>query len=912
MSERTPPTNQSYEVKGTVRLADGSPAVSIEVSAFDQDLRSEQLLGRTQTNARGVYAIQYSAERFQKREKGSADLVVKAFSADGSLLVTSPVLFDASPSTEMDITVPAEARQPPSLFEKIEQALKPLLNGLTVRELEEDTRHQDLSFLAGETGFDKAVLARFVMAYRLAERSLSAEFWFVLLGGSFYQFSENQGLVDQLAAILGSLSSLDAAAVRKALARGFNEKEISQRFQKHIPAWVQAFLKFVAQHTVSAGAKPTFVKSALEHAGIRNSKKQEKFAWLFNEYKALTPELLKALEQDRSFKKSEIANLRTSFQLADLTRGDFSVVKAIKGKFRIRQPEQIPTLAIHPEEDWVRLVKAKHAAGELTLPFEFGDLVGRSKLSAAEAYGKTLARQFREAFPTMGFGGGLQRAMKNGGPRGLRQGRALAVFLRRHPDFDLLKSSVDDFMKTRSVPADRSLLRNEDFRSELKAVQRLFKLVPTLTFEATDALLADNLHSAQQIYRMGQSEFVRRYVGTAGFTDESARLAWNRAADTHAAVLTVVADLKALEAEGLPAVLKNNNAALSNFPNWNNLFKAGDLCECEHCQSVLSPAAYFADLLMFLKDRKSAKPGSTVKDILFGRRPDLGYIELNCANALTPFPYVDTVCEVLEDAVDDTDENDLVLVGFNAMPAGPGAKAAVATAFQDAFADQINAGKEQIKLGADFSLSQVSLSDPDRWVIHGDDVTYLLKKKAPSPNFFAEILRNTKTSAAELRAYPQYVNPKAYGRLRAAKYPMALALDLFPEGDPRRLEQRARSFALPFDLFAEEARAGFQKCHLQRWDLMRSLRGNAAPNDPSDGEIATEYFNISTDRSIPPPTNPSEPTDEKGIILTARADDGWQQIFWGEVGNVDWLATVTNASDPKLASTLGNVKKFLQ
>ena len=76
--------------------------------------------------------------------------------------------------------------------------------------------------------------------------------------------------------------------------------------------------------------KPTFVKSALEHAGIKNNKKQEKFARLFNEYKGLTPELLKALERDKSFKKSEIANLRTSFQLADLTRGDFSVVKAIK------------------------------------------------------------------------------------------------------------------------------------------------------------------------------------------------------------------------------------------------------------------------------------------------------------------------------------------------------------------------------------------------------------------------------------------------------------------------------------------------------------------------------------------------------------------------------------------------------
>ena len=159
-------------------------------------------------------------------------------------------------------------------------------------------------------------------------------------------------------------------------------------------------------------------------------------------------------------------------------------------------------------------------------------------------------------------------------------------------------------------------------------------------------------------------------------------------------------------------------------------------------------------------------------------------------------------------------------------------------------------------------------SDPDRWVVHGDDVTYLLKKKA-TPNFFAEILRNTKASAAELRAYPQYVNPKAYEKLREAKYPITL----------------------PFDLFAEEVRAAFQKTNLQRWDLMRTLRGAAAPNNPTDGEIAAEYFGISAD--------PPAAFDEKRLILVADATVAGQQAVWGETG-ADWLNTV------------GNVKNFLQ
>jgi hypothetical protein len=794
------------------------------VSTFDRDLRREQALGQSQTNNQGFYQIQYFARQLRRREKGSADLVVKAFASDGSLLAASPVLFNAPPHAEVDVTIPAEALQPPTLFEKIAQALAPLLGDLKVEELEEDKEHQDLSFLSGETGFEKHVLARFVLAHKLAGQGMRAEFWFVLLGGSFYEYAENQSLAEQLPTVLEALPALDAAAVRKSLVRGFNAQEIPAIFQANADAWVEAFLQFVASRIVSESAAPTFVKSALEHAGITEASRQEKFARLFNEHKALTPELLDKLEKDRSFNKAEIADLRTSFQLAALTQGDFSIAKMVKEAFGVRQPEQIRTLAKKSESEWVRLVAAKHAAGEITLPIEVSDIAGAGRLPEAEVYGRMLERRFREAFPTTAFAGGLERALHNGGTPGLRHAEALGRFLDRHADFELLNTPIDDFLKNRIHPEFRALAQNESFKQEVKAVQRVFKLAPT--FEATDALLADDLHSAQQVYRLGESEFVRRYAGRPGFTTESARLAWNRAADTHAAVLTVVADLKALDAEGLPLALQNDGEALATFPNWDNLFTAGDLCECEHCRSVLSPAAYFADLLMFLKDRKAKNSAQSVKDILFSRRPDLGFIELNCDNALTPLPYIDVVCEVLEDVVA-VGENDLELPGFTAMPADPvAAKAAVAAAF----------AAQSISLGADFSLSQVNPSDPDRWVAHGDDVTYLLKKKA-TPNFFAEILRNTKASAAELRAYPQYVNPKAYAKLREAKYPITL----------------------PFDLFAEEVRAAFQKTNLQRWDLMRTLRGTTAPNNPTDGEIAAEYFGISAD--------PLAAFDEKRLML---------------------------------------------
>lgn len=670
VQEQPAPEEIRFVVKGSIRLADSSPASAVMVSAFDRDLRNEQLLGQTQTDTKGFYQIAYSARQFRKQEKGSADLIIKAFAASGSLLAASPILFNAPSVAEVNLTIPAEVQRPSTLFEKIQQALQPLLEGLQIEELEQNEQHQDISFLAGETDFEKKDLARFAIAHKLAQQAIQPEFWFVLLGGSFYKYTEEQSLDEQLETILSSLSSIDAAAVRKALIRGFNQKEIAETFQENVDNWIEAFLQFAAKQTVKESTKPTFVKLAIEDAGIRDAEKQEKFAHLYNQSRAITPELLEALEQDPSFTKPEVDDLHTSFQLSDLTRGDFSVVKAIKEEFSVRQPNQIRLLAKTSEGEWVRLVTAKHATNEINLPFsnipsEARIVTEQVRLPEAEIYGKMLDRQFREAFPTTAFAGGLERALRNGGSHGLRQARALSRFLESHENFELLHTSVDDFLKDRVSPDFRELAENETFRLEVKAVQRVFKLAPT--FEATDALLADDLHSAQKIYRLGESEFVRNYGDRPGFTPETARLAWNRAADTHAAVLSIVADLKALEPEGLPLALKNNNAVLSTFPNWNNLFQTGDLCECESCRSVLSPAAYFADLLMFLKDRKAKNPTHTVKDILFDRRPDLGFLELNCDNALVPLPYVDVVCEVLENAVA-ADENDLELLGFTAIP----------------------------------------------------------------------------------------------------------------------------------------------------------------------------------------------------------------------------------------------------
>ncbi len=81
-------------------------------------------------------------------------------------------------------------------------------------------------------------------------------------------------------------------------------------------------------------------------------------------------------------------------------------------------------------------------------------------------------------------------------------------------------------------------------------------------------------------------------------------------------------------------------------PDWPELVQVVDFshCDCKHCRSILSPAAYLVDILEFVFELGAATE-------LNSRRPDIGELLLSCANTNTPLPHIDLVLEILEDAV---------------------------------------------------------------------------------------------------------------------------------------------------------------------------------------------------------------------------------------------------------------------
>ena len=206
---------------------------------------------------------------------------------------------------------------------------------------------------------------------------------------------------------------------------------------------------------------------------------------------------------------------------------------------------------------------------------------------------------------------------------------------------------------------------------ELDSVRRLVNY----GVEAAPVLKKANLTSSFAVSRMSKDAFVGKFAPEMG--EAEANRAHNRAM---AAVVhynnTAMIIRDAVRGSGLAIVdgtmgddgtdnkvhvPKDNNTKRPVPFNLEELFSESDTCECDHCSSVYSPAAYYVELLEFLRSGNmpfsldGGEPrrfDEAIEDTALGkllrRRPDLAELELTCENTNTVLPYIDLCNEVME------------------------------------------------------------------------------------------------------------------------------------------------------------------------------------------------------------------------------------------------------------------------
>lgn len=254
-------------------------------------------------------------------------------------------------------------------------------------------------------------------------------------------------------------------------------------------------------------------------------------------------------------------------------------------------------------------------------------------------YAVTLKQRSEAIFPAVA----LIASLKNSGRNPLQETAKLETFFDTHTDFKIHEDNVDLFLTEKAIQVD------DNTKAELKTLVRVQKL--TNDTAASTTLIENKLHTSTQLYFMGKDRIAalpKMEVKVANRIFESAKL-------QYAQVLGKLLHFSPKINAGTPAAISPQTYTkeelktfLGDIPDLEKLFGNLHYCECQHCQSLYSPSAYFVDLLRFLKTHNAVDISKNVKTILFERRPDLGNIKLNCENTNTPLPYIDLVCEILE------------------------------------------------------------------------------------------------------------------------------------------------------------------------------------------------------------------------------------------------------------------------
>lgn len=262
----------------------------------------------------------------------------------------------------------------------------------------------------------------------------------------------------------------------------------------------------------------------------------------------------------------------------------------------------------------------------------------------------------------------------------------VAKFLDNQPEFNMRQTSIHAALNHpkafSGIPlGSQSLVKSTVER--LAAVQQL-----STTPDAIPVLLKANVTSAFQVSSMPAETFVGAFEKRVG-VDEARQIHQHALRSRRRNEHALVTMLQTVRGSGIAAVdgfgtVESRKKLLSAKLNLavagdskghskekdpppvidlESMFGSMDYCECKECQSVLSPAAYFVEILQFLRNNNlhwdntkfpnSGEDGiaGTPLEYLFARRPDLGCLELTCENTNTILPYVDLALEVMESFV---------------------------------------------------------------------------------------------------------------------------------------------------------------------------------------------------------------------------------------------------------------------
>ncbi|KAF3925456.1 hypothetical protein ABW21_db0206159 [Orbilia brochopaga] len=833
-------TDNSYSVSGTVTYPSGEPAAGLLVVAYDKDLRSKQELGRAATDSTGAYSIKYTPDKFARSEKGSADLsmLVSTRASSEALFETgvADVYYNAPTQATVDIQISSLPKgYCDDEFSNILRTITPLLDGAKIEDLQEDSENFDITFLNKETGIDQDKLEQFVYAHQLAVKTkvtYPAFFYGVFRENGLQQSDAVQygpqpvvALGAAPAPIFFSIVLIPTDKLKTLIDKAVNtDNYIPKSIADALPTIIRLLTQYTAAAKKYWSAEPDNQNNAGETI-LKGPGLDKLYNVLQTNSFGDLPSIIQGLQDGFAQPTPSLAaaadiSLDPKVESASTPNNTlFNII--MRAQPQVDTQSMKTHIAELDQADWEKVLQ--NIQGPAPIPKEQLDLQVSQIMRATEIQ-----------FPTRSFVVSMKRDDLKDHPF-TKFANLLSENQDKSPDFNFA-----------TLPIEKVQDLDPRVKANAASAQRLFKLAPK--YSHTKQLFDIGFRSASDVLQHAEPRFTKLATASGVVSETEAKQIYQKSYNLHTAAALLAGELQsvtgatriaALGSSGTVETRKKLEAVTKDFPNMKSLFQLQDICACTDCASVHSASAYVTDTLTWLKNRlvidSTVTGGGGVKiarDVLFDRRPDLIDLDLSCANTNTPLPYIDVVCELLEDAV----ASDPGFT-FNGTTLTTGTKDGLISP------ELLTALQQQ---GLDFTVNATVSNEYTtgnyRNVRDVNAVAKMIPDNADTPTKYQiYTLKPTVGTADEVAAAPSYVNAAAYDVLAGASY----------------------IFTLPFDINQAESQAYFGQFGIARNDLMQILQVGTSPQN---FEIAYTALNLTS--------------GEYQLIVTENATDDQLTKFW--------------------------------
>lgn len=621
----------------------GEPQIGKRVTVYRRTtLRDYDARQPTATSSpSGYYEV-----GFTWNDVESSDFEVVVTDSVSGEIGRSVVLLDIEDGKhQVDIVTGGESYRGRSEFRRIEVAVAPLASDAGTPIAYKDLALDDMGYLANKAKHSASVIAMFIHAHRLADlttNSVPADAFFAML---------REGLSPKLAELLAQGPEVQRAALDRAVARNLFDDPGSSALDGYVLVLDSLAIDSAVWFDVASGEKSKFrqmIDSAQRGGAEGAESVQRAFLAKYVDHSGDLDSFWASVIADVNLGQDVHDTYKWCLQVQAVCNGHQPLIDVLQAKRNdaLDPIGSFADLSTIDVDGWKTLISGSVGVPD-SIPPEWDEI------DRVQRYAETIARLVSDAVPTRVVHERIKRDSLE-----LSGADDLDTFFATNPNFELRDDVFQRYLEANLTALDAVPTtdgRRDACADNIKAIQRLSYVAPRgSTYDTIKPLYKAGIRSAADIDAMGPVAFVRRFAAEFGAGEVGktrARAICDRASHVYGITLALLSKY----APAFNTVSPSNvldAPALPPSPDLETLFGSMDFCGCEHCRSVFSPAAYMVDLLQFLGQQPGTDPDpltdtSALTD-LKARRPDITKIDLSCANASTPLPYIDLVNQLLE------------------------------------------------------------------------------------------------------------------------------------------------------------------------------------------------------------------------------------------------------------------------